>query len=240
MEPASAAGDRYGDLLWPHALISWLRRWLLSRRSPRATAFSPVLPPEFPQVRFTASDGQYWRVHRAGLGAWYFASIESHPEPSEIGRFDLPAPMGTCYVGAFDDAVTMETVALRGLSPHHQQQAVAGRHMSAMALDDYYDKPIADFTSPEVTQFGVPPAVEQLDRADARPWAQAAYEGGFYGIRYRLCKDPEHRVGLALFGPAGPGGKPPTQGEPQPFVVGQIHMAAELAERGFSGDPLAE
>jgi hypothetical protein len=81
-----------------------------------------------------------------------------------------------------------------------------------MALDEFYDKPIADFTSPDVEQYGAPPAVELLDRRDARPWAQAAYEAGFAGIRYRLRKDPEHRSGLALFGPKGPGPKPQTQG----------------------------
>jgi hypothetical protein len=198
------------------------------------------LPHEFPQVRFAASDGQYWRVHPAGLGAWYFASIESHADPSEVGRFDLPAPMGTCYVGAFDDAVTMEAVILGGLSPREQQQAVADRDVSAMALDDFYDKPIADFVSPDVGRFGAPLAIERLDRPEARPWAQAAYEAGFFGIRYRLRKDPEHRVGLALFGRAGPGLKPLTQGAPQPFVVGQIHLAGELANRDFVGDPLAE
>jgi hypothetical protein len=79
-----------------------------------------------------------------------------------------------------------------------------------------------------------------LDRPDARPWAQAAYEAGFAGIRYRLRKDPEHRTGLALFGPKGRGPKPETQGEPQPFGVGQIHLAGELANREFPGDPLAE
>jgi hypothetical protein len=169
-----------------------------------------VLPSDFPQIRFTASDGQYWRVHPAGLGAWYFASIESHAKPEEVGRFDLPAPMGTCYVGAYDDAVTMEAVILKDLSPQERSEALADRNVSAMALDEFYDKPIADFTAPNVEQYRAPPAVEQLDRPDARPWAQAVYEAGFAGIRYRLRKDPEHRTGLALFGPKGPGPKPQT------------------------------
>lgn len=201
---------------------------------------SRVLSSDFPQVRFTAADGQYWRVHRAGLGAWYFASIESHVNTEDIGRFDLPDPMGTCYVGAYDDAVTVEAVTLYNLSEQERQQALAGRNVSAMALDEFYDKPIADFTSPHLESFGVPPMIELLDRADARPWAQAAYEAGFAGIRYRLRKDPDHRVGLALFGPAGPRAKPPTQGDPQPFVVSQARLAQDLANRRFTGDPLAD
>jgi hypothetical protein len=223
-------------LRWLHAIFSKLRRRLFEQRA----ASSRVLPSDFPQVRFTASDGQYWRVHPAGLGAWYFASIESHANPHEVGRFDLPAPMGTCYVGAYDDAVTMEAVVLKGLSPQEQREAVADRNVSAMALDEFYDKPIADFTSPDLEQYGAPRAVELLGRPDARPWALAAHKAGFVGIRYRLRKDPQHRTALALFGPNGPGPKPQTQGEPQPFVVGQIHLAGELANREFTGDPLAE
>jgi hypothetical protein len=173
------------------------------------------------------------------LGAWYFASAESHPSEDLIGRFDLHEPRGTCYVGTHDTAVAMEVLALAGLSPTEARDAVADRRVSAMALEAFYGKPIADFTSPLGEPFGAPAHIEQLKRADARPWAQAAWEGGFHGIRYRLKKDPEHRIGLALFGPAGPRDKPITQGDPQPFVVSQIHAASALAERPFRGDPLS-
>ncbi len=199
----------------------------------------PPLPTDFPYVTFEPSDGQQWRVH-GELGAWYFASVESHPDDASSGRFDLHDPLGTCYVGTHDTAVAMEVLALAGLSPKEAQDAVADRRVSAMALDAFYGKSIADFTSPLVEEFGVPGHIEQLERADARSWAQAAWDGGFHGIRYRLTKDPEHRFGLALFGPAGPRDKPITQGDPQRFVVGQIHAASELSERPFRGDPLGE
>lgn len=207
-----------------------------------APMLSRVISPlhtDFPHVKFSASDGQHWRVHGKGCGAWYFASVESHPGEDSIGRFDLHEPLGTCYVGTHDTAVAMEVLALAGLLPTEARDAVADRQVSAMALDAFYGKPIADFTSPLVERFGAPAHIEQLERADARPWAQAAWDGGFHGIRYPLKKDPEHRSGLALFGPAGPRDKPITQGDPQPFVVGQLHSASELAERPFRGDPLS-
>jgi hypothetical protein len=224
-------------LQWIRTIVSGLRQRIFETAP---SLMTPTLTSDFPAVRFRAADGQQWRIHPAEFGAWYFASMESHPEPADVGRFDLPAPMGTCYVGAYDDAVTMEASVLRGLSPEEQAQALADRKMSAMALDDFWGRRIADFASPDIERFGVPRAVEQLDRLEARPWAQAAYEAGFAGIRYRLRKDPDHRIGLALFGPAGPRTKPATQGEPQPFVVGQIHLAGELANGQFGGDPLAE
>ncbi len=148
--------------------------------------------------------------------------------------------MGTCYVGYYDDAVAMEALSLRGLTPAQTMKAVSERNVSVMALDDFYDKPIADFTSPAVTAFGAPERIERLERHEARPWAQAAWAGGFHGILYRLRKDPDHRNGLALFDAAGPREKPASQGPPQPFVVGQIHVVADLASRPFGGDPLAE
>ncbi len=143
-------------------------------------------------------------------------------------------------MGTHHTAVAMEVLALAGLSPSETQEAVADRQVSAMALDEFYAKPIADFTSRLAVRFGAPAHIEQLDRADARPWAQAAWDGGFRGIRYRLKKDPERRFGLALFAPAGARAKPVTQGEPQPFVIGQIHAASEPPQRHFRGDPLSE
>jgi len=201
------------------------------------------LPADFPHVTFSASDGQQWRVHDKGREAWYFASVESRSDGAPTGRFDLHDPHGTCYVGSYDIAVAMEVLSLAGLSPQEAQDAVVDREVSAMALDAFCGKPIADFMSPLVEQFGAPAYIEKLEHSDTRPWAQAAWDGGFHGIQYRLEKDPEHRVGLALFGRAGPRNKPINQGAPQPFVVGQIHAASELAsqtDRPLPGDPLSD
>ncbi len=42
------------------------------------------------------------------------------------------------------------------------------------------------------------------DHMRSRPWAEAAWNGGFGGIAYWLSQDPrQRRIGLALFGLAG-------------------------------------
>ena len=151
-----------------------------------APMLSRVISPlhtAFPHVKFSASDGQHWRVHGKGLGAWYFASVESHPGEDSIGRFDLCEPLGTCYVGTYDTAVAMEVLALAGLAPAEARDAVADRQVSAMALDAFYGKPIADFTSPLVEQFGAPGAY-RADRARRCPAVGAG------GVGRRISRYP--------------------------------------------------
>jgi hypothetical protein len=63
-----------------------------------------ALPPDFPHVTVDASWYQWWRVHGAGNGAWFFASDDAARDPKSVGRFDLPAPHGTCYLS--DQPVT--------------------------------------------------------------------------------------------------------------------------------------
>ena len=136
--------------------------------------------------------------------------------------------------------------APQDLTPVEVQAAAAQRHMSAMALEQWCGRPIADFTSARLTELGVP-LLREISRAEARPWAEAAHAAGFDGILYALRRDPEHRPGLALFGKAGPMEKPVGQGAGQPLVIRYLREAVELANHddgrsqcNFGGDPLAE
>ncbi len=82
------------------------------------------------------------------------------------------------------------------------------RAMSAMPLNAWFGKRLADFTSPDVANRGGPADVALLTRAEGRRWALAAHDAGFSGIRYRLGQDPCRRVGLALFCAHGRGELP--------------------------------
>lgn len=135
-----------------------------------------------------------FRIHSAGLGAWWFANDGS-------GRFDLTGDpeRGACYlaetpVGAFVEVFRVALVS---------QTAVRARALSTLALP--LRAVLADCTSGRARAFGVTGAIhsgEDYDRTQA--WAQALSGAGFDGIRSPLSRDPRQTLaGVALFGPAG-------------------------------------
>jgi hypothetical protein len=205
-----------------------------------------TLPDGFPHVTIDESWGQWWRNHNPA-GAWWFASSDDpNVKPDDVGRLDLPRPYGTCYMAWQATTTALEAMRLEGLTPAELQVAAAQRHVSAMSVAQWCGKPIADFTSTRLENLGVP-LLREISRAEARTWAEAAHAAGFVGILYALRRDPEHRLGLALFGHAGAMDKPVEQGAGQPLVVRYIREATELVNRddvpsqgNFGGDPLAE
>lgn len=105
---------------------------------------------------------------------WYFASSDSGRADNEIGRFDLPRPQGTCYVGYGPAAVSAEHLRICGVSAAEAQKAAALRRVSPLGLDRWHGKPIADFTSPAAhDDHGAPGDIALVDRAEAREWAVA-------------------------------------------------------------------
>lgn len=209
---------------------------LASRVSPPSSI--PPLPPEFPRFKLRPSFGQWWRIHSAEHGPWWFSSADDPIRPEQqINRFDLLAPYGSCYVGNYLDAAAAESMRTPGATPKQAQEAAARRRLSAMPLDRWYDVPIADFTSAAVEWFGAPTDVACLDRVRARPWSWAAHAAGFGGILYRLREDPKRRLGLALFCNAGE--DPPSfQPDGVSLPVGLQHELTDLFDGEYRGDPL--
>lgn len=196
------------------------------------------LPLEFPTVVPDTTWGQWWRIHGALNGPWWFSSSDSPVrQEQEIGRFDLPAPYGTCYLADDLSAASAESLRQSDVTPIQAQAAANKRALSQMSLDRYYNTRVADFTAPSVSQYGAPTCIAALDRADARPWALAAHRGGFQGILYCLREDPKHRRALALFHDAGEHG-PPNQPYPQPIVVGIRNDLLDLFDGEYRGDPI--
>jgi hypothetical protein len=195
------------------------------------------LPPDFPQFKLGPSFGQWWRIHSAENGPWWFASDSPERPAGGAGRFDLPKPHGSCYLGNYLDGVAAEVIRESDVPPKEAQEAANKRCLSVMPLDRWYALPIADFTSAAVEWFGAPTQISELDRADARPWAAAAHAAGFGGILYRLGEDPKKRLGLALFGRAGEN-VPPFQPPPALLPVGLQHELTDLFDGEHRGDPV--
>ena len=177
-------------------------------------------------------------MHSAAHGAWWFSSCD-HPARAEpqIGRFDLPTPFGTCYLGAYLAGSASESLREADVDAAAAQLAANARHLSQMPLDRWYGKPIADFTSREAERHGAPADIAALPRSEARPWARAACAVGFAGVLYRLREDPARRFGLALFGDAGEH-PPPGTVAAVPLPVGLRHELEDLFEGEYRGDPL--
>jgi hypothetical protein len=134
-----------------------------------------------------------FRIHRDGREPWWFSS-------DGLGRFDLVAPNGTCYLaedplGAFVEvfrttaAIPEVEIAARGLSTLHVPRSLV----------------LADCTARRARAFGITAAVHSTqDYQQTQPWAEAFARAGFAGVRYLLSHDPAQRLaGIALFGPAG-------------------------------------
>lgn len=138
----------------------------------------------------------YWRVVREGHGPWWFGSTLN-------GRFDLPAPNGTCYLASDDLGAILETLGpqllpgglahesllhgrqLRGLRAPH-------RHRVANCLAQQASKWVTAEIS-TLTPYSVPQA-----------WAKAFYRTGFSGVRYAPRHSTSRRTySMAIFGPAG-------------------------------------
>ncbi len=136
---------------------------------------------------------ELFRIHARGRSPWWFSSLLT-------GRFDLPAPGGTCYLahspaGAFVEVfrdfslVASADIAVRVVSTVHPQA----------------DLVLADYASSRARGFGVTAAIHTTrDYAVTQAWASALRDQGFGGIRYLLGHDPSAReIGVALFGAAG-------------------------------------
>lgn len=159
------------------------------------------------------------RVHRADRGAWWFSADGS-------GRFDLPSPQGTCYLG---ESALAGFLVVFGGSALVAEPDVLRRRVSWPAVSG--ELALADCTVGSARAFGVTGAIHSTpDYALTQAWARAFAAAGFAGVRYRVSHDPEQRlVGVALFGPAGAPADgalwPP--GEPQPIGSELLREARE-------------
>jgi len=230
---------RRSRLRWRETIVPMLLRVLrrIVCRAGEEQAVPDQLPADFPSVLIDASWGQWWRIHGEAFGPWWFES-SNRPgrKPKDIGRFDLPLPHGTCYLGSDIGGISPEVLRQRNVGARDAQVAASKRVLSQMPLDRYYGQQVADFAAEGLKAVGAPADVGALSRAAARPWASVAQRSGYHGILFRLHADPQRRRGLALFDHAGARDLLPHQPQGTPLTVGQQHELRDLFGGAWSGD----
>ncbi len=137
------------------------------------------------------------RAHHRDLGPWWFSSTG--------GRFDLPAPRGTCYLA--DDPL----VALReriGVVLGGAGQVPASLLEETVVSRLHLSRPhrVADLTARRATRFGATRELETMvPYAVPQAWARAFAAAGHEGVRYGPRFSTGAVTSLAVFGEAGSG-----------------------------------
>jgi len=158
-------------------------------------------PPEDPEAlrkfpdRPLNPDAKLFRVVRRGNGPWWFGN-------SMLGRFDLPAPSGTCYLAADPVSALLEV-----LSGDRRGAVVAAEFLAERGLRELRvprELTLADLASRRAAGFGITAEIGTLVQYDqTQAWGSRLHGAGFHGLVYWLRHDPSRAEGWALFGPAG-------------------------------------
>ena len=149
-------------------------------------------------------------MHLRTRTPWYFDS-------SPNGRFNLPAPRGTCYLAETAVGAFLETLGRQGrVIPQSQ---VDLRALSQLAVHGAYR--VADCTVARARGFGITAGIHAMeDYGRTQAWARAFAEAGFEGVRYRISHDPRATgIGIALFGSAGEASWPAAPWAPIPRAL---------------------
>ncbi len=143
-----------------------------------------------------SAETQMYRAHNTARGAWWFDS-------SRNGRFNLPAPSGTCYAATkvetavrekVRDAVSESNVVSRALADSFQ--------VSTMAAP--VDYKCAAVSSERAVRFGIVRELVTMENyAIPQQWAETIQANSFEGIYYASAYTTGSATALALFGSAG-------------------------------------
>lgn len=145
--------------------------------------------------RFRLRERVLHRVFRASRPSpWWFSSHD--------GRFDLPVPLGACYLGRTPVAAVLEAFQhFSGLLPDVElrlrrcAEVVAPRNAPVAA----------NLAAPSARGFGVTAAIwADNNRSLTQSWAYALYRAGWRALHHGIQHDPEGRLrAVTLFDAAG-------------------------------------
>lgn len=157
----------------------------------------------FPRWRLRSSMTLY-RAHGIANGPWWFAS--SGPADPQ-GRFDLPAPDGTCYltagaegeVAAFRERAGVTLASLGWISGTFCDESV----VSKLKLPK--ERRLSDALHKDAVNFGMTREISTSVRYDITcAWAGALRAVGSQGIRYSGRLSTDHQTAaLAIFDASG-------------------------------------
>jgi hypothetical protein len=149
----------------------------------------------FPTHRVT-TDRDLYRAHRVDRGPWWFGHDGG-------GRFDLPAPAGTCYT-AYDPVSAVRerlgpVLADRTVLP---ESALEDAVVSRLRVPEPVE--VADLQSRRAADFGATRELETMvPYAVPQEWARELAAAGHEGVRYGPRFTPGDASAVALFGEAG-------------------------------------
>lgn len=169
-------------------------------------------------------------------------------DPREGGRYDLPAPNGSCYLA--DDVHTCvlevvadELVVSRGPQLLAATELRARRRVTLTADAD--TGPFANLDAPASYGYGVAGDLHATDnRRLTQQWARALHEHGHVGVRGHARTPPAGTATTwTLFGPAGPGELPPVptgrlRMSPPATLHDDVRLISALAAHGVDVLPV--
>lgn len=168
----------------------------------RAASFLP--PPGdlrgYPR-REVAKGQVVYRSHHKDYSPGYFSSAPS--DPAQGGRFDLPAPKGTCYT-ANDALVALRERFGPELMDHGEvpASAVADAKVSRLRLQKRVT--LADTAAEPAGNFHTLELATSPNYALTQKWARAFHVHSFAGVCYQArFTTRDAAAALALFGAAG-------------------------------------
>ena len=175
----------------------------------------------FPVRRLSAGRAVY-RAHGVGASPWWYAS-------GGTGRFDLPAPQGTCYLA---DSALVAVRERLGVVLGGSAEVPAGLFVGTVVSRLTLPAPaaLANLRSVAAARFGVLRELEVMvpygvPRAWARAFATAGYDGIAYGARFT----PRRAGSIACFGAAG--GRETWPVDPQPVSATAVPGAPRATPR---------
>lgn len=156
-------------------------------------------PPEtlegFPQHTVGPRDDLF-RAHGTALGPWWFGNDGD-------GRFDLPAPRGTCYTATDPLSALRERLGpVLGGSDAVPESLLEDALVSRLRVPA--GREVADTQSRDAARFGVTRELETMvPYAVPQAWARAFDAAGLGGVRYGPRFTPGECSAVALFDEAG-------------------------------------
>lgn len=129
-----------------------------------------------------------YRAHNDEYGPWWFSTAPS-TAGVEGGRFDLPAPEGTCYVATSVSAAVREYLGKEAARSWVSADSAKWKSTAVSQLDPA-DRPspgtpLANTKVKKAARFHTDELHTHPDYRLTRQWAAAFRRAGFGGLRYR-------------------------------------------------------